>query len=174
MFSKSGRKVKQCEKTKRQGRGVRPSWAGGRDVQMLQRSSEAENVLPRLPPEPDYSGASSSGSAQSWFCRDQLLPLLSWWSGVSSAPTQRGLKTSLCVLKLNVNFRKMSHIHFGERLCLEYKVPTLLHQWYLSGWCAKNRVFMEESFCTAGIGHILSVKQCGCHLAWSSVDVAVS
>lgn len=33
---------------------------------------------------------------------------------------------------------------------------------------------MEESFCTAGIGHILSVKQCGCHLAWSSVDVAIS
>lgn len=31
---------------------------------MLWGSSEAENALPRLPPERDYSGASASGSAQ--------------------------------------------------------------------------------------------------------------
>jgi len=72
MFSK--RKTNIVRKT-RQRRGVRPSWAGGTAIQMLQRSSEADNVLLRLPPGPDYSGASSSGSVPSWFCRDQLLPL---------------------------------------------------------------------------------------------------
>lgn len=34
---------------KRQRSGVRPSRAGGGALQMLQRSSEADNVLPRLP-----------------------------------------------------------------------------------------------------------------------------
>lgn len=64
-------KNKQCEK---RGRGEvwGPIRAGGTVVQMLQRSSEADNVLPRLPSGLDYSGASSSGSDQSRFCRDQL------------------------------------------------------------------------------------------------------
>lgn len=75
MFSESGQEGKQTMwGKKRPRRGVRPSWAGGRGVQMLQRSGEADNVLPRLPPGPDYSGAFSSGPAPSWFCRDQLSP----------------------------------------------------------------------------------------------------
>lgn len=78
-------KNKQCEK---RGRGEvwGPIRAGGTVVQMLQRSSEADNVLPRLPSGLDYSGASSSGSDQSRFCRDQLFPPTSWCPAVSSGP----------------------------------------------------------------------------------------
>lgn len=47
------RKVnRQTWNRKRQRGGVRPSRAGGRALQMLQKSSEADNVLPRLPRGP--------------------------------------------------------------------------------------------------------------------------
>lgn len=67
MFSKAGRRENNVKKKREVCvcvRCVRPSWAGGREVQMLWGGSEAENALPRLPPERDYSGASTSGSAQ--------------------------------------------------------------------------------------------------------------
>lgn len=70
---------------------------------------------------------SSSWSAQSRSCRDQLFPLSSWWSEVSSDLQNRGLEISLCAAKLNVN------VHVEKWLCLQYKAPALLHHWYLNG-----------------------------------------
>lgn len=71
---------------------------------MLQRSSEAENVLPRLPPEPDYSGASSSGSAQSWFCRDQ--------GGLICADAKRFENIFMCA-KMKCLFQKKKFPFWG-------------------------------------------------------------
>lgn len=41
--------MKSNKKKKRQRSGMNPSKAGGRALQMLQRSNDADNVLPRLP-----------------------------------------------------------------------------------------------------------------------------
>lgn len=93
----------------------------------MQWSSNADNVLPRLSQGPDYSGASSSGSAPAGSAGIShfTVVFLAW-----GLICPKWKLSSLCVVKLIVNLR--TRLHLGELLlwnsCMVCTLTTMTLQ----------------------------------------------
>lgn len=93
----------------------------------MQWSSKADNALPRLSQGPDYSGASSSGSAPAGSAG--ISHFHCCLAGLRSHLSQTNL-SSLRVVKRNVNLK--THLHLGKLLfwysCRLYTFTTMFLQ----------------------------------------------